>query len=158
MGTVTVLFATEKRLSSGCMPRLSGVYQVPGRPETDPLRGCVIVPEFRFFYNLKGILWSEYQTLVLWGGHLRNRLETVIAEMLEMGIRLPLAKKDFEKAYLRLALEKNEGHRLATARSLGIHRNTLKNKLVKHRLAATSRNGKGRIRQGGKAEPRGRKI
>ena len=80
------------------------------------------------------------------GCHLRNRLESVIAEMLDMGIRLPLAKKDFEKAYLRLALEKNEGHRLATARSLGIHRNTLKNKLVKHRLSATSGNGKGRAR------------
>jgi DNA-binding NtrC family response regulator len=88
---------------------------------------------------------------------LRNRLETIIAEMLEMGIRLPLAKRDFEKAYLRLALEKNEGHRLATAHSLGIHRNTLKNKLVKHRLSATSSNGKGRVRVSGKAQPRGRK-
>jgi DNA-binding NtrC family response regulator len=83
---------------------------------------------------------------------LRNRLETIITEMLDMGIRLPLAKKDFEKAYLRLALERNEGHRLATARSLGIHRNTLKNKLVKHRLSATSGNGKGRVRARSKAE------
>ena len=77
---------------------------------------------------------------------MRNRLETVIAAMLDMGIRLPLAAKDFEKAYLRLALEKHQGHRLATARSLGIHRNTLKNKLVKHRLSTTSGNGKGRAR------------
>jgi len=73
---------------------------------------------------------------------LRNNLEAVIAEMIERGIRLPLAKKDFEKTYLRLALEKNRGHRLATAQELGIHRNTLKNKLAKHRLGGASSNGK----------------
>jgi len=65
---------------------------------------------------------------------LRNRLEALIQDMLDRGIRLPLAQKDFEKAYLRLALDRNEGHRQATARALGIHRNTLKNKLAKHRL------------------------
>jgi len=68
--------------------------------------------------------------------------------MIERGIRLPLAKKDFEKTYLRLALEKNQGHRLATAQDLGIHRNTLKNKLAKHRLAGVSGNGKGGARTG----------
>jgi DNA-binding NtrC family response regulator len=68
------------------------------------------------------------------GRILRNRLETLILDMLDRGIRLPLAQKDFEKVYLRLALDRNDGHRQATAKVLGIHRNTLKNKLAKHHL------------------------
>ena len=74
---------------------------------------------------------------------MRNSLEALIAEMLERGIRLPLAEKDFEKAYLKLALEMNNGHRQDTARALGIHRNTLKNKLTKHRLNGSNGNGDG---------------
>lgn len=107
------------------------------------------------FYIWKDVIGASH--LCPAGEQLRNRLESIIAEMLEMGIRLPLARKDFEKAYLRLALEKNHGHRLATARSLGIHRNTLKNKLVKHRLSAISGNGKGRVRRAGEADPPRRK-
>ena len=70
---------------------------------------------------------------------MRNELEALILDMLDRGIRLPLAQKDFEKTYLRLALDRNQGHRQDTAKVLGIHRNTLKNKLEKHRLS--SKNG-----------------
>ena len=70
---------------------------------------------------------------------MRNELEALILDMLDRGIRQPLAQKDFEKTYLRLALDRNQGHRQDTAKVLGIHRNTLKNKLEKHRLS--SKNG-----------------
>ena len=47
-----------------------------------------------------------------------------------------------ERTYLRLALDRNSGHRQDTARVLGVHRNTLKNKLAKYRLAGKNgRNG-----------------
>ena len=73
---------------------------------------------------------------------MRTELEALIQDMLNRGIRLPLAQKDFEKTYLRLALDRNSGHRQDTARVLGIHRNTLKNKLAKYRLAGKNgRNG-----------------
>ncbi len=65
---------------------------------------------------------------------MKDRLEAIIVEMVEKGIRLELAQKDFERKYLRIALDLNQGSRLATARALGIHRNTLNNKLTKHRL------------------------
>ncbi len=65
---------------------------------------------------------------------MKDRLEAIIVEMVEKGIRLELAERDFEKKYLRIALDLNQGSRLATARALGIHRNTLNNKLTKHRL------------------------
>ena len=64
----------------------------------------------------------------------KERLETIIVEMVEKGIRLELAARDFEHKYLKIALDLHQGNRLATARALGIHRNTLSNKLFKHCL------------------------
>ena len=64
----------------------------------------------------------------------KERLERIIVEMVEKGIRLELAAKDFEKKYLKIALDLNQGSRRATAKALGIHRNTLNNKLGKHQL------------------------
>jgi DNA-binding NtrC family response regulator len=71
---------------------------------------------------------------------LKDRMEAIIVEMVEKGILLDLAQRDFEKKYLKIALDINQGSRLATARALGIHRNTLNNKLAKHRLRSR-RNG-----------------
>ena len=71
---------------------------------------------------------------------LKDRMEAIIVEMVENGIRLDLAQRDFEKKYLKIALDINQGSQLATARALGIHRNTLNNKLAKHRLR-NRRNG-----------------
>ncbi|MFQ5718335.1 MAG: helix-turn-helix domain-containing protein [Acidobacteriota bacterium] len=65
---------------------------------------------------------------------MKKKLEAIIVEMVECGIQLDLAAKDFERKYLKIALDVNEGNRMATARALGIHRNTLTNKLGKHRL------------------------
>ena len=65
---------------------------------------------------------------------MKDRLEAIIVEMVEKGIRLNLAATDFEKKYLQIALALNQGNRMATARALGIHRNTLNNKIQKHRL------------------------
>ena len=66
---------------------------------------------------------------------MKKRLEAIIVEMVEKGIRLELASRDFEQKYLRIALDINQGSRAVTAKALGIHRNTLSNKIAKHRLA-----------------------
>lgn len=65
---------------------------------------------------------------------MKEELEGIIGEMVVKGIRLGLARNDFERKYLRIALELNRGSRTATARALGIHRNTLNNKLSKYDL------------------------
>lgn len=65
---------------------------------------------------------------------MKESLEAVIVEMIQGGIRLRLAQKDFERKFLRLALDIHHGNRIATSRALGIHRNTLTSKLSKHRL------------------------
>ena len=66
---------------------------------------------------------------------MKERLEAIIVEMVEKGIRLDLAARDFESKYLRIALDLHRGSRAGTAKALGIHRNTLGNKLSKHRLS-----------------------
>jgi len=64
----------------------------------------------------------------------QKRLEAVIVEMIQSGIRLRLAQKDFERKFLRLALDIHRGNRIATSKPLGIHRNTLTRKMSQHRL------------------------
>lgn len=65
---------------------------------------------------------------------MQKRLEAVIVEMIQSGIRLRLAQKDFERKFLRLALDIHRGNRIATSKALGIHRNTLTRKMSQHRL------------------------
>lgn len=56
---------------------------------------------------------------------MRDRLETLIDEMLEGQILLDEALSEFEKLYIKKALAKNRQHLSKTALILGIHRNTL---------------------------------
>ena len=56
---------------------------------------------------------------------MRARLETLIDEMLEGRILLDEALSEFEKLYIKKALDKNNHHLSNTALVLGIHRNTL---------------------------------
>ena len=60
---------------------------------------------------------------------MRRQLHELVVEMVEKGIPLELAKREFERAYLLQVVEAHEGNQSAAARSLGIHRNTLAKKL-----------------------------
>ena len=56
---------------------------------------------------------------------MRARLETLIDEMLEGRILLDEALCEFEKLYIKKALDRTQQHLSNTAVILGIHRNTL---------------------------------
>jgi DNA-binding NtrC family response regulator len=60
---------------------------------------------------------------------LRDRLETLIEEMLEGNILLAEACEEFEKLYVEKALIRYNNHLSKTAQALGIHRNTLSKKV-----------------------------
>ena len=60
---------------------------------------------------------------------MRRQLHELVVEMVEKGIPLELAMREFERAYLVHVLEAHAGNQSAAARSLGIHRNTLSKKL-----------------------------
>lgn len=61
-------------------------------------------------------------------------LERLIGEWVKGGIKLNQAKKEFERRYITVALKENQGNRSLAARQLGIHRNTLINKVRNHRI------------------------
>lgn len=61
--------------------------------------------------------------------NLDGQLQEIIDELLAHGISLDLAKKEFEKKYIVGAVKRSSGNLGRAAHSLGIHRNTLRNKV-----------------------------
>jgi len=59
-------------------------------------------------------------------------MEALIEEMLGGRILLSEAVEEFEKIYIEKSLAQNEGHLRHTAEALGIHRNTLSNRLAQY--------------------------
>jgi DNA-binding NtrC family response regulator len=77
---------------------------------------------------------------------MRARLEALIDEMLDGHILLAEAVSEFEKLYIKKALSRNKEHLSNTARTLGIHRNTIAKRVadyqkVKRPLARAARGG-----------------
>ena len=70
------------------------------------------------------------------GVDIDSKLQQIIDELLLHGISLDLARKEFEKKYITGAVKLSSGNLIRAARSLGIHRNTLRHKvsLLKIRL------------------------
>jgi len=56
---------------------------------------------------------------------MRARLEALIDEMLDGHILLAEALNEFEKLYIKKALNRNKSHLSKTAEALGVHRNTI---------------------------------
>ena len=60
---------------------------------------------------------------------MRDKLRSLVAEMVRGGIPLEMARREFERLYLEEVLAAHEGNQSAAARDLGMHRNTLAKKL-----------------------------
>jgi DNA-binding NtrC family response regulator len=82
------------------------------------------------------------------------RLENLIEEMLAKGVRLDEASAQFERVFIKLALDRASGSKTDAAKLLGVHRNTLASKLKNHQKAKrpTSRTAAAKTRR-----PRARK-
>ena len=65
---------------------------------------------------------------------MRDRLERLVAEMVERGILFEDAVLAFEKTFIVKVLERTNGNVSDAARELRIHRNTLSRKMVQHHL------------------------
>ncbi len=74
---------------------------------------------------------------------MKTKLEALVDEMIDGGIRLEDALSVFERCFITKALERHQGHLSKTAKFLGIHRNTLSSRVksykAKARSAATGR-------------------
>jgi len=66
----------------------------------------------------------------------KDQLESLIGQMVERGILLDEAVTEFEKKFIRKALDRTNGNQSRAARVLGIHRNTLSRKVDEYKLDA----------------------
>jgi len=65
---------------------------------------------------------------------LRLRLETLVQEMVQRGIRLQEAHDQLEGLFLKDVLRRCNGNQCRAAERLEMHRNTLRRKLRRHEL------------------------
>lgn len=69
---------------------------------------------------------------------LNVKLDELVGEMVEGGIRFPDARREFEKRFLTLVIEREHGNLSRAAKVLAIHRNTLSKKLAELELVPSS--------------------
>ena len=60
---------------------------------------------------------------------MRDRLEQLVVEMVEKGIRFEDAQREFQKHFIAQVVSNCEGNLGKAATALGVHRNTLTRKI-----------------------------
>jgi DNA-binding NtrC family response regulator len=63
-----------------------------------------------------------------------DKLERLVEEMVEKGVRFEDAVREFEKRFIARVLGHCEGSLTKTADALGMHRNTLTRKMGEYKL------------------------
>jgi DNA-binding NtrC family response regulator len=63
-----------------------------------------------------------------------ERLDTLIEEMVEKGVRFEDAIREFEKRIIARVLARRDGSLTKTAEALGMHRNTLSRKMGEYKI------------------------
>lgn len=61
----------------------------------------------------------------------RVRLQRLVEEMVEQGLSLEQASQELERLFIQATIRAHEGNLGRSAKALGVHRNTLRNKLRK---------------------------
>jgi DNA-binding NtrC family response regulator len=61
--------------------------------------------------------------------NLNGRLYQIVDELVGRGVTLDQARREFERQFIVASLKSNRGNFCRSARSLGVHRNTLRNKV-----------------------------
>ena len=63
-----------------------------------------------------------------------DRLEKLVEEMVEKGVRFEDATREFEKRFIASVLAHRDGSLTKTAEALGMHRNTLSRKMGEYKI------------------------
>jgi DNA-binding NtrC family response regulator len=63
-----------------------------------------------------------------------DKLERLIEEMVDKGVRFDDAVREFEKRFIARVLGKCDGSLIKTADTLGMHRNTLSRKMGEYKI------------------------
>ena len=65
---------------------------------------------------------------------MNEKLERLIDEMVERGVRFPEASREFERRFIAKVLAESDGNLSKAADALGVHRNTLSRKIAELRV------------------------
>jgi Fis family transcriptional regulator, factor for inversion stimulation protein len=65
---------------------------------------------------------------------MNEKLDRLIEEMVQRGVRFPEATREFERRFISQILAHSDGNLSKAAEELGIHRNTLSRKMTEHRI------------------------
>lgn len=65
---------------------------------------------------------------------MNEKLQKLVDEMVERGVRFPEATREFERRFISRVLSDSDGNLSKAAAALGIHRNTLSRKMTELRL------------------------
>jgi Fis family transcriptional regulator len=65
---------------------------------------------------------------------LKQKLESLVEEMISKGIRFQEARQEFEKRFIATVLERENGNMSRAAKQLRIHRNTLSKKVLEYKV------------------------
>ena len=65
---------------------------------------------------------------------MNEKLDRLIDEMVERGIRFPDATREFERRFIAKVLAESDGNLSKAADTLGVHRNTLSRKITELRI------------------------
>jgi len=63
-----------------------------------------------------------------------DRLEKLVDEMVERGVLIDDAVREFEKRFIARVLNRSDGSLTKASEALGIHRNTLSRKIVAYKI------------------------
>ncbi len=63
-----------------------------------------------------------------------DRLDRLVEEMVERGVRFEDAVHEFEKRFIARVLARSDGSLTKTAGALGVHRNTLTRKMGAYKI------------------------
>lgn len=65
---------------------------------------------------------------------MREKLDSLVTEMIEKRINLEEALGEFERRFIQVVLTKTKGNQTKAAGVLGLHRNTLNRKISLYKL------------------------
>ena len=65
---------------------------------------------------------------------MKDQLEALVNQMVDRGILLEEAVAEFERRFIKCAMDHSRGNQSRAARVLGIHRNTLSRKVEEYKL------------------------
>jgi DNA-binding NtrC family response regulator len=71
------------------------------------------------------------------GALMKDQLDSLVGLLVERGVQLDDAVNEFEKKFIKRALERTNGNQSRAARVLGIHRNTLSRKVDVYKLTGS---------------------